>query len=235
MVTLICFLLYVNIIIVLPILFLICIINPSKINKFKNNPTRLNVLSYWIILSIINILLISFLTNSMIDDQNDVNINDNKIVKNSKIEKSSINDQPTNLIKWNFQEQIDKMTSNKIKFASIEANELLYFDFPYDGGSIATLTIRKKDGVNNIYLSISKGQFILTNFNNGYLRIKFDNEPPIKYSILMPSDYSSDVIFINSSNTIISKLKKCKKIIIEAEFYDEGNRQMEFDVNGFKW
>ena len=43
------------------------------------------------------------------------------------------------------------------------------------------------------------------------------------------------MIFINSTKAIISKLKTSKKIIIEAEFFNEGNRQMEFDVTGFKW
>lgn len=136
--------------------------------------------------------------------------------------------------KWQFQEEVDKMTSNTVKYASIDANEELIFNFPYDGGSVASLTIRKKDGSNDIYLSVSKGQFNGT-YDGGQVRIKFDEEKPKKFSFTAPSDNSSDVIFINSTKAIISKLKTSKKIIIEAEFFNEGNRQMEFDVTGFKW
>ena len=136
--------------------------------------------------------------------------------------------------KWQFQEDVDKMTSKTVKYASIDANEELEFKFPYDGGSVASLTIRKKDGSNDIYLSVSKGQFNGT-YDGGQVRIKFDEEQPKKFSFTAPSDNSSDVIFINSTKAIISKLKTSKKIIIEAEFFNEGNRQMEFDVTGFKW
>ena len=136
--------------------------------------------------------------------------------------------------KWTFQEDVDKMTSKTVKYASIDANEELEFKFPYDGGSVASLTIRKKDGANDIYLSVTKGQFNAT-YDGGQVRIKFDDEQPKKFSFTPPSDSSSDVIFINSTKTIISKLKTSKKIIIEAEFFNEGNRQMEFDVAGFKW
>jgi hypothetical protein len=136
--------------------------------------------------------------------------------------------------KWQFQEDVDKMTSKIVKYASIEANEELEFKFPYDGGSVASLTIRKKDGGNDIYLSVSKGQFNGT-YDGGQIRIKFDDDQPKKFSFVAPSDGSADMIFINSEKTIIAKLKNTKKIIIETEFFNEGNRQMEFDVAGFKW
>lgn len=136
--------------------------------------------------------------------------------------------------KWQFQEDIDKMTSKTVKYASIDANEELEFKFPYNGGSVASLTVRKKDGSNDIYLSVSKGQFNGT-YDGGQVRIKFDDDQPKNFSFTAPSDSSTDLIFINSTKTIISKLKTTKKIIIEAEFFNEGNRQMEFDVSGFKW
>ena len=126
------------------------------------------------------------------------------------------------------------MTSKTVKYASIEANEELQFKFPYDGGSVASFTIRKKDGRNDIYLSVSKGQFNGT-YDGGQIRIKFDDEQPKKFSFVAPSDGSADMIFINSEKAIIAKLKNSKKIIIETEFFNEGNRQMEFDVAGFKW
>lgn len=137
-------------------------------------------------------------------------------------------------VKWQFSEDVDKMTSKKVNYASIQANEELDFKFPYDGGSIATLTIRKKDGVNDIYLNVSKGQFN-SSYDGGQIRIKFDNESPKNFSFSSASDGSSDIIFINSTKTIISKLKVTKTIIIEAEFFNEGLRQIEFDVDGFKW
>ncbi|GEC78152.1 hypothetical protein [Flavobacterium aquatile] len=137
-------------------------------------------------------------------------------------------------VKWQFSEDVDKMTSKTVNYASIQANEELEFNFPYDGGSVATLTIRKKDGTIDIYLNVSKGQFN-SSYDGGSIRIKFDNDSPKTFSFSAASDGSSDIIFINSTKTIISKLKTTKQMIIEVEFYNEGLRQIEFDVDGFEW
>jgi hypothetical protein len=174
-----------------------------------------------------------------------VNLGDKDKTTNSKTSKTEVGtEEKQGLVetevpkeddtKWVFQEDVDKMTSKTVKYASIDANEELEFKFPYDGGSVASLTIRKKDGSNDIYLSVSKGQFNGA-YDGGQVRIKFDEEHPKKFSFTAPSDNSSDMIFINSTKAIISKLKTSKKVIIEAEFFNEGNRQIEFDVTGFKW
>lgn len=137
-------------------------------------------------------------------------------------------------VKWLFFDDIDKMTSKKVKYATVFANNELDFDFPYNGGSIAKLTIRKKDGRNDVMLSVSKGQFN-TSYEGNALRIKFDEKQPKRYSFSQPSDGSYDLIFINSTSDVISRLKKSKSIIIEVEFHREGLRQIEFDTNGFEW
>lgn len=136
--------------------------------------------------------------------------------------------------KWNYNESEDKMTSKKIITSSITANEELEFDFPYNGGSVATFTIRKKNGSTDIYLQVSKGQFNST-FDGGQIKVRFDDKPVKKYSFTGASDASSDIIFINSVKDIISKIKTAKKMLIETEFYNEGNRQMEFDIADLKW
>ena len=147
----------------------------------------------------------------------------------------STNDNPPQLISdWQYQEEEVKMTSKKIQFASITATELLIFEFPYDGGSVASFTIRKKPGSLDSYLRVSKGQFNST-FEGGTVRIRFDENQPKRYSFSEASDGSSDIIFINSTKEIISKIKAAKHMIIEAEFYDEGHRQIEFNVANLKW
>lgn len=135
---------------------------------------------------------------------------------------------------WSYQESEDKMTSKKILFASVNANDELQFEFPYDGGSIATFTIRKKNGSTDIYLHVSKGQFNNT-FEGGQVKMRFDSNPAKRYSFSGASDGSSDIIFINSAKEIINKLKNSSKMLIEVEFYNEGNRQIEFDVGQLKW
>ncbi|UFH55495.1 SHOCT domain-containing protein [Spirosoma sp. KNUC1025] len=136
--------------------------------------------------------------------------------------------------KWFYFDNSDKMGS-KYYIATIDANEQLQFDFPYNGGSTASFSIRKKGASTDVYLKVSKGQFITHSSDGGTARIRFDDGKPITYSTSGAADYSSDIIFFDNEKAIIAKLKKAKKIVIEAPFYNEGNQQMEFDVAGFKW
>lgn len=137
---------------------------------------------------------------------------------------------------WVYSEKEDKMEGGKKYFAELTATEKLNFEFPYDGGSTAKLSLRNAEGKNAVMLSVSKGQYNsdITGENNS-LKMKFDDEKPLTVSYALPSDGSSDIIFINSEAEVISKLKTAKKVLIEVEFYNEGNRQIEFIVDGLKW
>jgi len=136
--------------------------------------------------------------------------------------------------KWDYSEEEDKMTSGKTKYASIDANNLLQFKFPYQGGSVATFTVRKREGKTEILLEISKGQFI-THVDGGYARIRFDDGKAFEINTNIPSDYSHTALFLSPVPTILSKLKNAKKMFLETEFYEEGAMIMEFDVKGLEW
>lgn len=136
--------------------------------------------------------------------------------------------------KWRCNEDGDKMSGTKTRTCMNSAEKKLEFDFPYNGGSVATFFVRKKDGDTDTFLSVSKGQFMDTS-SGGSCRIKFDDKQPKKYSYSGAADYSSDIIFFNNSKALIAELKKAKTMLIEATFYNEGSRTIEFDVSGFEW
>ena len=135
---------------------------------------------------------------------------------------------------WRYSEKEDAMTSKTTTTATVGAKDELMFDFPYNGGSIAQILLRNKNGSNDVMLIVSKGQFN-SSIDDNYVKIRFDDAPAKTYSYARPSDGSSDTIFLNSTAEIIAKLKTSKRVIIEAEFYQEGLKQMEFNVEGLKW
>ncbi len=147
-------------------------------------------------------------------------------------EKEKLATTPTT--KWTYSEHEDKMTSKKTYFASIDANEELQFDFPYDGGSTATIALRKGKNGNEVLLSVSKGQFN-TGVDGSEVTVRFDQNKAITFSCSEPSDNSSDLLFINNATKFIANAKKAKKMIIQAEFYQSGLQTMEFDIVGLKW
>lgn len=135
---------------------------------------------------------------------------------------------------WRYKESEDKMTSKKVYSAVVTANELLNFDFPYNGGSTATLTLRYKDGETNVMLQVDKGQFI-SNVNGNNVRVRFGSSKAKRYSTSMSSDYAHDLIFIGNETDFVRNVKKNERVIIETEFYNEGVRQIEFDIRNLKW
>lgn len=135
---------------------------------------------------------------------------------------------------WEYSESEDKMTGVIKKYAVNTSTNKLNFEFPYDGGSSATITLRKNNKSLDVLLKISKGQFI-TSYSGGTIRVKFGESQPTKFKYALPSDGSSDILFIEPANKFVNELKKSNNVIIEAEFYNEGLRQMEFNVTNLKW
>ncbi len=126
------------------------------------------------------------------------------------------------------------MRGTKSKFASIDSANKVDFSFPYSGGSDLQIVLRKRpsDGF-KILLSIYKGQFDC--FMGCQFSVKFDDGKIEKWTASSASSGSSDVIFVNGESKFLSKLKKAKQLIIEARFYNSGDKQFKFDVSNLKW
>jgi hypothetical protein len=136
---------------------------------------------------------------------------------------------------WAYSEEKDRMEGTTIYFASCISANQIDFAFPYNGGSFFTLWIRNGSIGNEVILQVSKGQFIASFMSSNSLKVKFDNEKPVSFQYNSPSDGSMSQIFIDNPNRFLKKLKRSKKLMIEASFYNEGNRVIEFNVEGLKW
>lgn len=134
---------------------------------------------------------------------------------------------------WEYDSTINKMGEN-IKFARVKSTDLVYFDFPYSGGSRGAITIRKKRGDLDIYFTISKGQ-IDTGIDETYIRVKFDDDKPVTYSMSESEDGSSDILFFNNESAFLKKIKKSKKMVVEVPFYQNGFEQFEFKIRNLVW
>ena len=131
----------------------------------------------------------------------------------------------------------DKLDNTTYKYSSCSSKNKVELKFPYSGGSTVEIFLRngfKKNG-NEVILEVDKGQFMSSYDGNKKIRMKFDENPPTEYSFLNEGTGQSTTIFLDHSNSIIEKLKKSKKLIIEVEFYNNGTSQFEFDVDGLKW
>jgi len=135
--------------------------------------------------------------------------------------------------KWKYSETKDKM-EEITKIAWVDANDLVYLDFPYNGGSQGILTLRKSNSTSDVYFSIDKGQIDI-GIDITTIRVKFDDEEPKMWSMLESSTNDRDILFFDNDNLFYKKLKTSKKLVLEVPFFQNGNQQFEFNTENLVW
>jgi hypothetical protein len=136
---------------------------------------------------------------------------------------------------WTYSEDVDKMEGTKRYYASCVSTNEIEFEFPYNGGSYFTLTIRNMGKGNEIILQVSKGQFMTSIMSSETCKVKFDDEKPVNFSYNSSADGSHDIIFLENSQKLLNKLKTAKKLMVETQFFNAGSQVIEFDVDGLNW
>lgn len=136
---------------------------------------------------------------------------------------------------WRYGESSDAMTSQTIKTASVVSANTVAFDFPYQGEQHATLILRKRRGVEDVMLSIEKGQLTCGGYGQRGVSVRFDQKPARRFSVTEPADHSSTDVFINNEKAFIAEAKKASAIRIEAIVYQNGAPVFHFPTAGLKW
>jgi len=160
---------------------------------------------------------------------------------NSKNKKTTVSATAVNLqpSRWNYSTNEDRMDGSKSYFAHLTSNNMLLFKF-MNTYSWFQLTIRNKNKKNEVILLMMKetaGQFMPSHYSPyKTCRVKFDENSPINFGYSSSiSDGSSNMIFFFNEQKFIANLKKAEKVMIECEFFQEGKKIIEFNVNGLEW
>ena len=135
---------------------------------------------------------------------------------------------------WSYTTQKDEVRNATTSYASIASDNKVDFDFPYNGGSTLQMTVRHDHRGDNVYFTISKGQFVCGIETCGG---EMNVDGAVRHlSLSSSSDGSSDTLFANGEAGIIKALKSGKKIIVELPFYQSGNRPFTFTTaKGLVW
>lgn len=188
-----------------------------------------------IILGIICAILAIAFTNSCNDaTKSNTNENDTIAIVNDTVAIDSVDSLDSEVKNgWNYESEIDEMDGSTTKRAIVVSSNIVEFDFPYNGGSILGICVRKtKKYGTDVMISISKGQFVSSEYNGtNYVTVRFDNNAPIKFTTVEPADYSNDLLFLQNSKKFIKLAKNAKTIKIEAPFFNEGSYVFTFDTN----
>lgn len=137
--------------------------------------------------------------------------------------------------KWVYDTQKDEMRGREAKYATLNSENTIKFDFPY-GEQPGIITVRQDPQYGlDVMFSVPSGQVLCHGFGDSYLNAKFDNGPIRKFNCTRASDGSSEVSFVSSSKQFLTALKAAKRTVIEAEFYQAGRQQYVFDTRGLIW
>lgn len=143
--------------------------------------------------------------------------------------------EPLPASKWQYSENKDEMRGTTSRYASLTSENEIDMDFPY-GSTAASLMVRKspEDGL-NVMFRVDKGQVLCNSFSNTFLSVKFDDGPVQRFECTDASDGSSETAFFTSESRMLNGVKKAKRTMVEAEFFQKGRQQFVFESAGLKW
>ena len=113
---------------------------------------------------------------------------------------------------WSLQTKQDEMDDSKSYWYSLQSDNYANFDFPYEGDSYLTITVRwmKKYGY-DVLLEITDGQMVGDEYNGtNYVRVRFDGGKVQKFYYNEPNDGSSNLVFLRNAQKFIEKCKNAK-------------------------
>lgn len=137
--------------------------------------------------------------------------------------------------KWDYSESKDQMRGTTAKLASLQSENIVDLDFPY-GEVHGQLWIRRRpeDGL-NVAFEVEKGQVLCNSYSDDYVSMKFDDGPVQRFRCTGSSDGSSETAFLTDEPRVLAALKRAKRTIVEAEFFQKGRQQFVFDTAGLEW
>ena len=136
---------------------------------------------------------------------------------------------------WQYYNDKDEMRGTESRYAQLDGSNTTNLDFPY-GEQRGRMTVRKSAQFGfDILVGVESGQIMCNSFSRSYINVKFDDGPIQRYGCNEASDGTSNMVFVEGAKGFLGKLKNSKKVIVEAEFFQNGMQQLAFDTANLKW
>lgn len=138
--------------------------------------------------------------------------------------------------KWSYRTSTDEMTSRTTRLATIQSENTINLDFPYEGEQHGTLVIRNHPSYGrDVIFRIREGQLQCPSYSGCTVRVRFDEHSPRSWSAGGPSDNDTTVLFIRNYSGFLSQLRRSEIVRIQPEIYQAGAPVFEFHVGGFNY
>lgn len=134
---------------------------------------------------------------------------------------------------WTYEKTVDK-TGRTVYQASVISANLVKFEYPYQGGSSATLTIRTSSDGPYVAIEVANGQFNQS-FQAGTARVRFDGKPPVTYPLSAAANGRANIVFFGSVPRLINHIKAARNTLVQVRFEGQPARQIQFRTAGLRW
>lgn len=136
---------------------------------------------------------------------------------------------------WQYYNDKDEMRGTESRYAQLDGSNTINLDFPY-GEQRGRITVRQSAQFGfDILVGVESGQIMCNSYSRSYINVKFDEGPIQRYGCNEASDGTSNMVFVEGAKGFLDKLKNSKKVIVEAEFFQNGMQQLAFDTANLKW
>ena len=136
---------------------------------------------------------------------------------------------------WSYSKEKDEMRGGETRYAQVEATDTIKLDFPY-GEQRGRILVRQSPKFGfDILVGVPSGQIICNAYTNSHVSVKFDGGPIRRFGCNDASDGSDNMVFIEGAKGFLASLKNSKKVVVEAEFFQNGLQQMTFNTANLKW
>lgn len=135
---------------------------------------------------------------------------------------------------WRYTQRPNGLTNEVRYFAATTSENMVYMDFPHDGGSNFRLLLIHSQGKTKVALGASRGIFHIPR-DTAKIKVKFDSQPIETYKIEPTAKERPDAVYIHPSDDFINALKNAEDLRIEGVFHRDKRAIVRFDVRGLRW
>lgn len=135
---------------------------------------------------------------------------------------------------WAYSSGLDPMRNQTSYWAQCTSLEKVNMDFPFtEVQQQIILRNRPTDGF-NIILALTQGQYSC-GFDGCNINVRFDDGKIQKFRVSTSSDGDSKNLFVQNKKGFLSQLSKAHQVMIEADYFQRGNKTFTFHVDGLEW
>lgn len=143
----------------------------------------------------------------------------------------------TKIPTWVYDSGDDVVKGKPWHAATIESNEQVNLEFPYNGAQRAQLTVRRHPSYGvDVFVVLADSQLLCHDSNLSYgecmVTVKVDDGAPQQMKVGKPDDGSSNTLFFTAGKTMKRSIEKASKVVIRMTVYKAGDKTFTFNTVG---